>query len=152
MILSNQVRCTKCGDEPFSAHRHHYNPCKCGAVAVDGGMSYLRRVGNLDAFEEMSIEFPDDAANIIVYALDQVIGKDGDYDPATLLLAVSRALEETGIAVDRSREEHAGDIDEAFVSAVVWSHQNKRNGLGALCAVARYVRDAGGVWKVPADA
>jgi hypothetical protein len=112
-------------------------------------MSYLRRAGNLDAYEEMSIEFPDDAANIIVYALDQVIGKDGDYDPASLLLAVSRALEETGITVDRSREQDAGDIDEAFVSAVVWTHQNKRNGLGALCAVARYVRDAGGVWKVP---
>jgi hypothetical protein len=119
---------------------------------VDGGMAYLRRVGDIAAYEDMSIEFPDECANIIIYALDQVIGKDGDYDPAALLLAVSRALEEVGITVDRSREQYAGDIDEAFVSAVVWTHQNKRNGLGALCAVARYVRDAGGVWKVPANA
>jgi len=45
-ILQNQVRCNKCGDEPYSAHRHDFKYCKCGSIAVDGGMSYLRRVGN----------------------------------------------------------------------------------------------------------
>lgn len=44
-ILSNQIRCLKCGDEPFSRHRHHCATCKCGAVSCDGGMEYLRRVG-----------------------------------------------------------------------------------------------------------
>ncbi len=47
MILSNQVECLKCGDKPFSAHRHDFKYCKCEKVAVDGGMDYLKRMGNL---------------------------------------------------------------------------------------------------------
>lgn len=147
MILSNQVRCLKCGSTPFSAHRHDYRPCLCGAIAVDGGMAYLRRVGNLDAYEELSIEFPDEVAEPIIYALNQVIDDPHGYDPASLLIAVERSLEAGGVSVDRLHELHSGAIDEAFAAAVVWTHQNGRNGLGALCAVARYVRDAGGVWK-----
>jgi hypothetical protein len=55
MILSNQVRCLKCGDTPWSGHRHDLRFCKCGAVAVDGGMEYLRRVGEPSDMEEMSL-------------------------------------------------------------------------------------------------
>ena len=147
MILSNQVRCLKCSGTPFSAHRHDYRPCPCGSIAVDGGMDYLRRIGNLDAYEDLSIEFPDEVAGPIIYALNQVIDDPHGYDPASLLIAVDRSLEAGGVSVDRLHEPHSGAIDEAFAAAVVWTHQNGRNGLGALCAVARYVRDAGGVWK-----
>ena len=57
MILSNQVRCKKCGDTPWSGHRHDFRRCKCGAIAVDGGMDYLRRVGEMhDMFEDNFIE------------------------------------------------------------------------------------------------
>ena len=147
MILSNQVRCLKCGDTPFSTHRHDFRSCSCGAIAVDGGMDYLRRTGDLTAYEDMSIEFPDESAKIIVRALDQVIGDGTDYSPASLLMAVERSLIAEGIEVDRSKEGYNGAVDEAFASAVVWTAQNRRNGLGALCAVARFVRDAGGVWK-----
>ena len=45
-IVSNQIECLKCGDKPFSMHRHHYSTCKCGEVSADGGQSYLRRVGS----------------------------------------------------------------------------------------------------------
>ena len=152
MILSNQVRCHKCGGTPFSAHRHDFQHCGCGSIAVDGGMAYLRRAGDIRAYDEMSIIFPDEAATKIIYALDQVIGDGRDYSPTSLLMAVERSLAAEEITVDRSRETYQGAVDEAFASAVVWTAQNRRNGLGALCAVARYVRDAGGVWKVPADA
>ena len=37
-----------------STYRHDFKYCKCGAVAVDGGKDYLRRLGNLDNFEELS--------------------------------------------------------------------------------------------------
>jgi hypothetical protein len=47
MIIQNSVKCFNCGDEPFSAHRHDFRYCKCGNIAVDGGLSYLRRVGNV---------------------------------------------------------------------------------------------------------
>jgi hypothetical protein len=33
--------------------RHDFKFCKCGAVAVDGGKDYLRRVGNKDDYEEL---------------------------------------------------------------------------------------------------
>ena len=44
MITRNSVRCRLCGDEIESKHRHDFVGCSCGAVAVDGGHDYLRRV------------------------------------------------------------------------------------------------------------
>lgn len=66
MILSNQVRCNQCGDEPFSANTHDYRTCSCGNIAVDGGMSYLRRVGGENGYTDMSIEIPDRAYNAAI--------------------------------------------------------------------------------------
>ena len=60
-ILSNQVECLKCGDRPFSAHRHDFSYCECGAVAVDGGMDYLRRLGLPEDYKELSITMSDEA-------------------------------------------------------------------------------------------
>lgn len=60
MIISNQVECLKCGDRPFSAHRHDFKRCKCGAIAVDGGREYLRRVGDLNGYKDLSFEMPDE--------------------------------------------------------------------------------------------
>lgn len=52
-ILSNQVKCNKCGDTPFSTSVHDFKYCKCGSIAVDGGMSYLRRVGDINNYEDI---------------------------------------------------------------------------------------------------
>ena len=60
MIVQNAVTCLNCGDFIYSAHRHHYNQCTCGSIAVDGGQDYLRRVGALDACVDMSWSLPDD--------------------------------------------------------------------------------------------
>ena len=43
MIISNKIKCKKCGDVIESTHRHDYKHCKCGLVAVDGGHEYLKR-------------------------------------------------------------------------------------------------------------
>lgn len=53
-ILRNAIRCRSCGDEIESRHVHEMRWCRCGAVAVDGGREYLRRVGDLDAMDELS--------------------------------------------------------------------------------------------------
>jgi len=53
-IIANKIRCIKCGDIIESEHRHDFKFCQCGAVAVDGGKDYLRRVGNREDWEEMS--------------------------------------------------------------------------------------------------
>lgn len=42
-ILRNAIKCNLCGDVIESKGRHDYVTCSCGAVAVDGGHSYLRR-------------------------------------------------------------------------------------------------------------
>ena len=70
MILSNQARCVACGDAPFSAHRHDFQYCKCGAMAVDGGMDYLRRLGDPEAIEEMSITISEDTYDALVKAIN----------------------------------------------------------------------------------
>ena len=55
-IILNRAKCNKCGDIITSYHRHDYVPCKCGAIAVDGGTEYLKRTGELSDATEMSID------------------------------------------------------------------------------------------------
>lgn len=53
-IILNKIKCKKCGDEIESCSVHDFKFCKCGAVAVDGGLDYLRRCGNQEDWEELS--------------------------------------------------------------------------------------------------
>ena len=53
-IIVNKIKCKKCGDVIESTYRHDFKFCKCGAVAVDGGKAYLRRVGYEEDYEELS--------------------------------------------------------------------------------------------------
>lgn len=53
-IITNKIRCKKCGDVIESEYTHDFKMCKCGAVGVDGGHDYLRRQGNPDNWEELS--------------------------------------------------------------------------------------------------
>jgi len=54
-IIVNKIKCKKCGDVIESTHRHDFKFCKCGAVAVDGGKDYLRRIGSEENYEELSV-------------------------------------------------------------------------------------------------
>lgn len=92
MIVVNQIRCKKCGDEPFSKHRHDFVSCKCGAVAVDGGQDYLRRIGALEYMEEMSYSVPDHVVTACVDAVKW--GRDTERNDFGIVLAVLRALKE----------------------------------------------------------
>jgi len=53
-IIHNKARCRKCHDEIESKHRHDFAWCKCGAIAVDGGLDYLKRAGHPEDIEELS--------------------------------------------------------------------------------------------------
>ena len=57
-IITNKIRCKKCGDIIESKHRHDFVTCKCGAVSVAGGHDYLKRSGNYEDWEEL-IEYED---------------------------------------------------------------------------------------------
>ena len=54
-IISNKIKCKKCGDVIESKNTNDYKRCSCGAVAVDGGKDYLKRIGNEKDYEEISI-------------------------------------------------------------------------------------------------
>lgn len=62
-ILVNKVRCKKCNTEIESKHRHDFVWCLCteSPIAVDGGHVYLKRTGNFDQIEELSIEEDDES-------------------------------------------------------------------------------------------
>ena len=62
MIVQNAVICNKCDDFIVSKHRHDFVTCSCGAISVDGGQAYLRRVGGLQpgSYTDMSWELPDE--------------------------------------------------------------------------------------------
>jgi tRNA(Ile2) C34 agmatinyltransferase TiaS len=52
-IIRNAARCRKCGDVIESKHHHDFRFCKCGAIFVDGGHSYIRWGGNPKDFEDL---------------------------------------------------------------------------------------------------
>jgi len=59
MIVQNAVNCLSCGDLIISKHRHDFVNCTCGAVWVDGGQDYLRRVGDFENAVDLSWSLPD---------------------------------------------------------------------------------------------
>lgn len=60
VVTLNKAQCKKCGDIIESKHRHDFVWCKCGAIAVDGGKAYLRRVGELDEMIELSESYQEE--------------------------------------------------------------------------------------------
>lgn len=100
MILSNQVKCNRCGDMPFSRHVHNMVSCRCGNVAVDGGMNYLRRVFNTQDYEEMSIEIPNEAAKAAIDSIKWA--KKTGRNELGILCAVARALRDNGVALSKT--------------------------------------------------
>ena len=54
-IITNKIKCRKCGDVLESVFTHDLKRCKCGSVEIDGGKEYLRRSAkNIDDFIELS--------------------------------------------------------------------------------------------------
>ena len=62
-ILENKIRCRKCGDILVSTHAHDFRECSCKAVAVDGGPYCLRRLGEPEDWEDLSVLEPEEEAN-----------------------------------------------------------------------------------------
>ena len=42
-ITKKKAQCLKCGDIIESTYTHDFRKCSCGALAVDGGLDYIRR-------------------------------------------------------------------------------------------------------------
>ena len=53
-ILVNKIQCKKCNDIIESKNVHDFKWGTCKSIAVDGGLEYLKRVGNLEDIIELS--------------------------------------------------------------------------------------------------
>ena len=53
-IISNKIKCKKRGDIIESKSTNDYKRCSCGAVAIDGGKDYLKRIGKEEDYIELS--------------------------------------------------------------------------------------------------
>ena len=61
IIITNKVKCNNCGDIIESKSVHDFNCCSCyvktdgeTGICVDGGKDYLRRIGDIRNYEELS--------------------------------------------------------------------------------------------------
>lgn len=73
MIIQNAAICNKCDDFIVSKHRHDFVTCKCGAISVDGGQSYLRRSGDIHNYTDLSWELPDELYRACADAVEEAI-------------------------------------------------------------------------------
>lgn len=55
-ILTNKIQCNICKQIIESKSRNDFKFCDCGAVAIDGGLDYLRRIGT--NYTELSENIP----------------------------------------------------------------------------------------------
>lgn len=94
VLIQNEAKCKKCGDIIFSKHRHDYKVCSCKAIAVDGGMDYIRRVGDPNDIEERSLSMDSESLSKCVEAVNWA-RRTGRNDLGTAL-AVIRALRDRG--------------------------------------------------------
>ena len=101
-IIQNELECKKCGDIIYSAYRHDFKYCKCGSVAVDGGMDYVRRVGKIEDIVERSMYMDEDALADCKEAIRWA--NDTGRNELGATLAVIRALRQHGL-LDMSKFE-----------------------------------------------
>ena len=102
MIIENRVVCHKCGEDIFSKNRHDFVTCTCGAISVDGGQEYLRRVGAIHNFTELSWELPDELYNACAKVVEDAINTNRN--KFGIANAVMRKLREAGrIVADREQ-------------------------------------------------
>lgn len=61
-LLKNMAQCRQCEDVIESKHRHDMKSCKCGSLAVDGGLDYTRRLFQA-RYNELSV-YEEDPMNL----------------------------------------------------------------------------------------
>ena len=52
-IIRNRAKCKKCKQIIESKFTHDFVTCKCGAISLDGGQEYCRRIGQPIDFQEV---------------------------------------------------------------------------------------------------
>ena len=95
MIISNQAKCLRCGDEPFSGSVHDLRYCECRSIYVDGGMEYKRHgFKKWDEYMDLSIEMTELEVEMCLSALDWA--DDNGRNNLGRVCAMMRALRDSG--------------------------------------------------------
>ena len=116
MIIQNAVTCLACGDFIVSKYRHDFVTCTCGAVSVDGGQEYLRRVGDFGNAMDLSWSLPDDVYKECAEAAQNAA--DTGRNKFGIANAVMRTLRERGHIVAEGEQRvlaKSKDLDEIMV-------------------------------------
>ena len=119
MIIENAVVCHMCGDKIFSKNRHDFVSCTCGAISVDGGQEYLRRVGAIRECSDLSWELPDELYNACAQAVEDAINTNRN--KFGIANAVMRKLREAGRVVAEHEQRIFAEnkhLDEIMVEEV----------------------------------
>ena len=118
MIVQNAASCNGCGDFIVSKHRHDFVSCTCGAISVDGGQAYLRRVGSLEkgSYNDHSWSLPDKLYNDCAEAVEEAM--DTGRNKFGIANAVMRKLREAGRVIGEDEPRILAEnknIDEIMV-------------------------------------
>jgi hypothetical protein len=114
VIIQNAVTCLACGDFIVSKHRHDFVTCTCGAVSVDGGQEYLRRVGDFSNAMDISWSLPDEVYNDCAEAVQNAM--DTGRNKFGIANAVMRKLREHEcIVAEGMSRVMAQNLDEIMV-------------------------------------
>ncbi len=117
-ICENSLFCVACGTEIFSAHTHDFRYCRCGNVAVDGGQSYLRRVGGVQGAIDTSVVLKKSAVDALVAAVKW--GHDTGRNDLGIALAVIRALRDEGLLAGYGPKPKLPGIAKKPVHELAW--------------------------------
>lgn len=116
MIIQNAVTCLGCGDFIVSKHRHDFVTCTCGAISVDGGQAYLRRVGDFTNAVDHSWELPDELYRQCADAVEEAI--DTNRNKFGIANAVMRRLRSAARIVAEGEQRifaRNSNVDEIMV-------------------------------------
>ena len=118
MIIQNAASCLGCGDFIVSKHRHDFVTCTCGAISVDGGQAYLRRVGSFapGSYVDHSWELPDELYRQCADAVEEAM--ETNRNKFGIANAVMRRLRSSARIVADGEQRIIGtnnDLDEIMV-------------------------------------
>lgn len=114
MIVQNAALCLSCGDKIVSKHRHDFVECTCGAIAVDGGQEYLRRIGDFGNAMDISWSIPDEVYNDCAEAAQNAL--DSGRNKFGIANAVMRTLREyERIVAEDEQRVMAQNLDEVMI-------------------------------------
>lgn len=76
-IIINKAQCKKCKDIIESKDTNDLKRCTCGSIAVDGGLEYIKRIGNPDDVIELSEYEKENSNHLLSSSLNSNVIKNG---------------------------------------------------------------------------